>query len=95
MRAVAAMTAAVMLAGCHADMYIQPKMHKPFQQSDFFADGQSSRSRYRGPSLAARQNSIRLTTLESSAAHALQSNRCGGVGGYRNLPRQICDRAAV
>jgi mono/diheme cytochrome c family protein len=42
-RALGIVTAALVLAGCHADMYIQPKMHKPFQQSDFFADGQSSR----------------------------------------------------
>ncbi len=31
------------LAGCHADMWTQPKVHKPMQQSDFFSDGSSAR----------------------------------------------------
>ncbi len=33
----------IALAGCHTDMWTQPKVHKPMQQSDFFADGSSAR----------------------------------------------------
>ncbi len=35
-------TGLVGLAGCHVDMWVQPKV-KPYQESDFFADGQSAR----------------------------------------------------
>jgi len=33
----------IVLAGCHTDMWTQPKVHKPLQESDFFADGSSAR----------------------------------------------------
>jgi Cytochrome c. len=33
----------LILAGCHTDMWTQPKVHKPLQASDFFADGSSAR----------------------------------------------------
>jgi len=35
-------TALVALAGCHTDMWVQPKV-RPYQESDFFLDGQSAR----------------------------------------------------
>jgi len=35
-------TGLVGLAGCHTDMWMQPKV-RPFQESDFFVDGQSAR----------------------------------------------------
>jgi mono/diheme cytochrome c family protein len=41
-RCVVAIAGLAALAGCHDDMWIQPKA-KPLQQSDFFADGHSSR----------------------------------------------------
>jgi mono/diheme cytochrome c family protein len=34
---------ALTLAGCHTDMWTQPKVHKPLQGSDFFTDGNASR----------------------------------------------------
>ncbi len=33
----------LMAAGCHTDMWVQPKHHHPYQESDLFADGNSSR----------------------------------------------------
>lgn len=36
------LTGLLFAEGCHIDMWVQPKA-KPFQQSDFFADGTSSR----------------------------------------------------
>src|SRR5438067_1166803 len=36
-------TCALFLAGCHVDMWIEPKVHKPLQASDFFVDAQSAR----------------------------------------------------
>ena len=42
-RVLAGTSAALLLAGCHADMWVQPKVHKPNQASDFFPDGLSSR----------------------------------------------------
>lgn len=35
-------TGLVGLAGCHTDMWVQPKV-RPYQESDFFLDGQSAR----------------------------------------------------
>ena len=35
--------AALLLAGCHWDMWIQPKVHKPLRDSDFFVDDRSAR----------------------------------------------------
>jgi mono/diheme cytochrome c family protein len=35
-------TSLLSLAGCHVDMWVQPKV-KPYAESDFFADGQSAR----------------------------------------------------
>jgi mono/diheme cytochrome c family protein len=43
LRLAAAMTGLLLLAGCHLDMWTQGKIHKPYQESDFFVDGQSSR----------------------------------------------------
>ncbi len=37
--------ALVFVAGCHTDMWVQNKVHKPYEESDFFADKQSSRPR--------------------------------------------------
>jgi mono/diheme cytochrome c family protein len=34
---------ALALAGCHTDMWTQPKVHKPLQPSEFFSDGSASR----------------------------------------------------
>jgi len=31
------------LAGCHTDMWVQPKHHEPLQQSTFYPDGMASR----------------------------------------------------
>ena len=39
--------AAVMLAGCRQDMHNQPK-YQPFEESDFFADGQANRMQVAG-----------------------------------------------
>ncbi|HJP82619.1 MAG TPA: cytochrome c [Fimbriimonadaceae bacterium] len=33
----------VVLAGCHTDMWVQPKIHEPFQESKFYSDGMTSR----------------------------------------------------
>jgi mono/diheme cytochrome c family protein len=41
--ALAASVALLSLAGCHTDMWTQPVVHKPLQESDFFADGSSAR----------------------------------------------------
>ena len=38
----------VFMAGCHTDMWTQPKHHHPYQESDLFADGNSSRPRVEG-----------------------------------------------
>src|SRR5438105_8230734 len=35
--------AALLLAGCHTDMWTEPKVHKPLQASDFFPDESSAR----------------------------------------------------
>src|SRR5437899_70824 len=43
LRMTAAVSGAMLLAGCHTDMWTQPKIHKPLQQSDFFVDGASAR----------------------------------------------------
>ncbi|MEP0766711.1 MAG: cytochrome c [Fimbriimonadia bacterium] len=37
--------AVAFIAGCHTDMWVQNKVHKPYQKSAFFADKQSSRPR--------------------------------------------------
>lgn len=50
-RAIAFLLAGAILlgiAGCHDDMWVQPKVHKPYQQSDFFADGQTARPFVKG-----------------------------------------------
>ena len=39
---LAAMSAGLALAGCHTDMWVQPKI-KPLQESDFFTDGRGAR----------------------------------------------------
>lgn len=36
------------LAGCHTDMWVQPKHHHPYQKTELFADGNSSRPRVEG-----------------------------------------------
>jgi len=38
-----AVCGAMLLAGCHTDMWTQPKIHKPLQANDFFVDGSSAR----------------------------------------------------
>jgi mono/diheme cytochrome c family protein len=38
----------LLLAGCHVDMWTQPKVHKPLQASEFFPDGSSARPRIAG-----------------------------------------------
>jgi len=45
--AVTVSTALLGLAGCHVDMWVQPKV-KPYAESDFFADGQSARPLVQG-----------------------------------------------
>jgi mono/diheme cytochrome c family protein len=35
-------------AGCHTDMWVQPKIHEPFQESKFYADGMASRPLVKG-----------------------------------------------
>lgn len=46
---LAALTAgAVLLGGCHIDMWRQNKIHKPQQESTFFPDGQSARPLVQG-----------------------------------------------
>ena len=37
------LTGGLLLAGCHTDMWVQPKHHEPLQQSTFYADGMASR----------------------------------------------------
>ena len=39
---------AVLLSGCHVDMWRQNKIHKPQQESSFFPDGQSARPLVQG-----------------------------------------------
>jgi mono/diheme cytochrome c family protein len=39
----AGIAAAMALAGCHTDMWVQPKIHEPLQASTFYADGGSAR----------------------------------------------------
>ncbi len=46
--AVSTFAALLALAGCHDDMWIQPKVHKPLQQSDFFVDEQTARPLIKG-----------------------------------------------
>ena len=36
--------------GCHTDMWVQPKIHEPFQESKFYADGMASRPLVKGTS---------------------------------------------
>jgi len=43
LRLLTACTAALILAGCHWDMWVQPKVHKPLRDSDFFVDNRSAR----------------------------------------------------
>ncbi len=31
------------IAGCHTDMWVQPKIHEPYQESTFYADGSTAR----------------------------------------------------
>src|SRR5258706_673371 len=33
----------ILVGGCHTDMWTEPKIHKPLQASNFFADGASAR----------------------------------------------------
>jgi mono/diheme cytochrome c family protein len=42
-KAGAALAAILMLAGCHTDMWVQPKIHEPLQASTFYPDGSSAR----------------------------------------------------
>ena len=42
-RVLAASTGALFLAGCHWDMWVQPKVHKPLRDNDFFVDNRSAR----------------------------------------------------
>lgn len=35
--------AGLALTGCHTDMWVQPKVHEPFQESKFYADGMTAR----------------------------------------------------
>jgi mono/diheme cytochrome c family protein len=38
-----AIGASLTVVGCHTDMWVQPKIHEPYQQSQFYADGMTSR----------------------------------------------------
>lgn len=38
----------LVIAGCHTDMWVQPKIHEPFQESKFYADGMASRPLVKG-----------------------------------------------
>lgn len=38
-----ALSATIFAAGCHTDMWVQPKHHHPYQESAIFADGSASR----------------------------------------------------
>lgn len=46
----------LVLAGCHTDMWTQPKVQKPLQASDFFPDGSSARPLVAGT--VARQDDV-------------------------------------
>ncbi len=35
--------AGLAVAGCHTDMWVQPKIHEPYQESKFFKDGSTAR----------------------------------------------------
>src|SRR5258708_34763376 len=37
-----ALVGLILVGGCHTDMWTEPKIHKPLQASDFFADGASA-----------------------------------------------------
>ena len=43
-----AVAGAVFVAGCHTDMWVQPKIHEPLQESHFYADGMTSRPLVKG-----------------------------------------------
>lgn len=36
-------TAGLAMVGCHTDMWVQPKIHEPYQESKFYADGSTAR----------------------------------------------------
>ncbi len=40
--------AGVTLFGCHTDMWVQPKIHEPYQESKFYADGMAMRPLVKG-----------------------------------------------
>ncbi len=42
-RVLMVLAGAGVLAGCHTDMWVQPKIHEPYQPSTFYKDGMSSR----------------------------------------------------
>ena len=45
---LAAIAAGAVVAGCHTDMWVQPKIHEPFQPSTFYKDEMSSRPLVQG-----------------------------------------------
>lgn len=38
-----ALAAGLVVVGCHTDMWSQPKIHEPYQESKFYADGSTAR----------------------------------------------------
>ncbi len=38
-----ALGAGLAVVGCHTDMWVQPKIHEPYQQSKFYSDGSTAR----------------------------------------------------
>ena len=43
-----AVAGGLLVAGCHTDMWVQPKHHDPLQESHFYADGMASRPLIKG-----------------------------------------------
>lgn len=47
-RVLLGLASALAVVGCHTDMWVQPKIHEPFQESKFYADGMASRPLVKG-----------------------------------------------
>lgn len=43
-----AIAAGLAVVGCHTDMWVQPKIHEPYQESKFYADGSTARPLIKG-----------------------------------------------
>lgn len=43
LRVLTATLAGLAVVGCHTDMWVQPKIHEPYQKSTFYADGSTAR----------------------------------------------------